>query len=183
MWIWDNGGVNSEVRMQNVECRMGGARNVERGIRCAKGCAASYCSCPKRVPKNNESYDNFANLTSILNIRQSKDRMDSLAPARLGLAGLLLRAHSFRQWAPSLPFSRPLAFASQILFVTSQVAQIPSGSSHTICSVKICHSMEQKTPISQLSQSKFAARRPLFSRQRALRRAQSSFLFLRTDHD
>jgi len=40
---------------------------------------------------------------------------------------------TFRRWAPSLPFSRPGGLRlGPILFATSQVAQIPSGSSPVI---------------------------------------------------
>ena len=79
--------------------------------------------------------------------------VDSFAPARSALAGLWLRPmelpllpsvshhqdcrfrdmQTFRRWAPSLPFSRPYGLrCSRILFATSQVAQIPSGSSPLI---------------------------------------------------
>ena len=77
--------------------------------------------------------------------------VDSLAPARSALAGLHLRSNgapaladgfprittcrsrdmqTFRQWASSLPLSRPHGLCRwQILFAISQMAQIPNGSS------------------------------------------------------
>src|SRR5579862_410623 len=89
--------------------------------------------------------------------------VDSLAPARSALAGLHLRSNgapalakcfpgldgrcrdmqTFRRWAPSLPFSRPYGLRlGRILFATSQVAQIPSGSSHIVHIVRDCPSDE-----------------------------------------
>jgi hypothetical protein len=73
--------------------------------------------CPIAVGNGEryKNYDNSTNLTSafkhsaIAN-RNSKDRMDSLAPARSALAGLWLRPHSFRRF--------------------------PRGSSHKICNVR-----------------------------------------------
>ena len=74
--------------------------------------------------------------------------VDSLAPARSALAGLCLR--SDRRWAPSLPFSRPCGLRySQFLFATSQVAQIPSGSS-----AEVTIQIRNAARVSQVSQVK-----------------------------